>query len=238
MNSRTMTYALGALALVGLAACSWFEPAKNEPPKGSVDRRYQKSPDEVARATTDALAQLNIPVSSDNHDALGGQINAQRSNETADKVTIWYQSVDPRTTQVSVGVGKGNRELAQLIQDQIAQHLGAPSARAMPSVGARTEGTYDQPVAQCMSAAEQALKNLKMDVSSKETHDTWARVESRQADALPVSVRMDRTDQDKTMVVFTAGSSKSQDTMMIADRLKAEFERVLNGANQQQAPAK
>jgi hypothetical protein len=238
MKSRTMTYGLGTLALLALAACSWFEPAKNEPPKGSVDRRYQKSPDEVARASNDALAQLNIPVSSDNHDALGGQINAQRSNETADKVTIWYQSVDPRTTQVSVGVGKGNRELAQMIQDQIAQHLGAPSARAMPTVGARTEGTYDQPIAQCLAAAEQSMKNLKMDISSKETHDTWARVESRQADALPVSIRMDRTDQDKTMVVFSAGSAKSQDTMMIAERLKAEFERVINTGNQQQAPAK
>src|SRR5581483_11893897 len=124
--------------------------------------------------------------------------------------------------------------LAQLIQDQIAQHLGSPSARAMPSVGARTEGTYDPPVAQCTSAAEQAMKNLKMDISGKETHDTWARVESRQADALPVSIRMDRTDQDKTMVVFTAGTTKSQDTSMIADRLKAEFERVLNAGNSHQ----
>lgn len=230
MNSRTMKYGVAAITLLSLTACQMFGGTKNEPPKGSVDRRYQKTPDEVSKAATDALASLNIPIQSDSHDALGGQINAQRQNDSADTVTIWYQSVDPRTTQVAVGVGKGNRDLAQMIQDQIAQHLGSPSARAMPSVGARAEGTYDPPVAQCMAAAEAALKELKLDVSNKESHDTWARIESRKADALPITIRMDRNDQDKTQVTFTAGTTKSQDTQMIADRLKAEFEQKLNAA--------
>src|SRR6516162_9042637 len=142
MNARTTKYGLGALLMVSLAACSLFQGSKNEPPKGSVDRKYAKTPDDVAKATSDALAELNIQILNDTHDALGGQITAQRSNATEDPVTVWYQSVDARNTQVSVGVGKGgDRQIAQLIQDQIAQHLGAASAKAAPAVGAQTEGS-------------------------------------------------------------------------------------------------
>jgi hypothetical protein len=229
MNARTKLL-IGALPLLSLFACKMFESEKNEPPKGSVDRRYSKTPDEIAGAVTEALAELNIPVTSDTHDALGGQVKAQRANAAEDEVTVWYQSADARTTQVSVGVGKGDRKIAQLIQDQIAQKLGVTSAKAATSVGAQMDGTYDQSVAQCMAAAEQAMKDLKMDVSHKESHDTWAQIESRQEDSLPVLVKMTRTQQDKTMVSFMAGSSKSQDTEQIAGRLKAEFEKVLSTA--------
>jgi hypothetical protein len=229
MNANTHKI-LGCLILMGLSACQTFGGSKNEPPKGAVDRRYTNTPDEVSRAVTEALNELNISVLSDNHDALGGEIQAKRSNASADAVTVWYQSADARNTQVSVGVGKGDRQIGQLIQDQIAQKLGSPTARSAPSVGARSEGHYDQPLAQCMAAAEQAMKDLKLDVSQKEMHDTWAQVEARKVDAVPVTVRMSRTEKDKTLVTFSAGSSRSQDTEQVAERLKAEFERVLNSA--------
>ena len=195
-----------------------------------MDRKYTKSPDEVAKAASEALAELNINIQADQHDALGGQITAARSNAAEDPVIVWYQSADARTTQVSVGVGKGDRGIAELIQDHIAQKLGSPNTRSAPSVGARAEGIYDQPVAQCMAAAEQAMRDLKLEPSKKETHDTWAQVEARQADAIPVMVRMNRTEKDKTQVTFSAGNSKSSDTEMVAERLKAEFEKNLGAA--------
>lgn len=223
-------YLGGSVLMLALAACQWFGGNTNEPPKGGVDRKYTKSPDEVARAATEALAELNINVLSDQHDALGGMIKAQRATPAEEPVMVWYQSADARTTSVNVGVGKGDRGIAELIQERIAQKLGAASARSAPQVGARTEGEYDQPVAQCMAAAEQAMKELKLDVSRKETHDTWAQVEARQADSLPVTVRMNRNEKDKTQVFFSAGTSRSQDTEQIADRVKAEFERILSPA--------
>src|SRR4051812_32135379 len=112
---------MGCLILMGLSACQTFGGSKNEPPKGSVDRRYTNSPDEISRAVTEALNELNIAVLSDSHDALGGEIQAKRANASEDTVTVWYQSADARNTQVSVGVGKGDRQIGQLIQDQIAQ---------------------------------------------------------------------------------------------------------------------
>lgn len=224
-------YVAGCLMLLGLAACQYFGGGKtNEPPKGAVDRKYAKSPDEVSRAATEALGDLNIAVESDHHDALGGRIAAHRATPGEEPVVVWYQSADARMTQVSVGVAEGDRQLGQLIQDRIAEKLGAASAKSAPSVGARAEGEYDQPVAQCMSAVEQAMKDLKLQPSHKETHDTWAQVEARQMDALPVIARMTRTEQDKTKVSFSAGTSRSQDTEQIAERLKAEFERVLSSA--------
>lgn len=229
MKRMNAVYALGSLILLSLTACSAFGGTKNEAPKGSVDRKYAKSPDEVSKAATEALGELNINIESDQHDALGGQITAARATPAAEPVIVWYQSADARTTQVSVGVGKGDRGIAELIQEHIAQKLGSPTTRSAPSVGARAEGTYDQPVAQCMTAAEQAMKDLKLQPSNKETHDTWAQVEARQADAIPVMVRMNRTEKDKTMVTFSAGNSKSSDTEMLAERLKAEFEKNLGG---------
>ncbi|HLY12167.1 MAG TPA: DUF3568 family protein [Planctomycetota bacterium] len=229
MNRHSTSIAM-SFALLGLISCQWVGGTTNEPPKGSVDRRYSKSPDEVARAASEALNDLQIPVQSDQHDALGGQIKAQRSNASEDTVIVWYQSADARTTQVSVGVAKGDRQIAQLIQDEIAQKLGAASARSAPAVGARVEGEYDPPVAACLAAAEAALKDLKVAVSRKDVHDTWAQLEARQIDSLPIVIRMTRTEKDKTLVTFTAGSSKSQDTEQIAERVKVEFERTLSSA--------
>jgi hypothetical protein len=229
MKRMNAVYAIGSLILLSLTACSAFGGTKNEAPKGSVDRKYAKSPDEVSKAASEALGELNINIESDQHDALGGQITAARATPAAEPVIVWYQSADARTTQVSVGVGKGDRGIAELIQEHIAQKLGSPTTRSAASVGARAEGTYDQPVAQCMTAAEQAMKDLKLQPSNKETHDTWAQVEARQADAIPVMVRMNRTEKDKTLVTFSAGNSKSSDTEMLAERLKAEFEKNLSG---------
>jgi hypothetical protein len=230
MRRMNALYGIGGLMLLSLTACQYFGETKNEAPKGSVDRKYSKSPDEVAKAASEALAELNINIQSDQHDALGGQITAARANAAEDPVIVWYQSADARTTQVAVGVGKGDRGIAELIQDHIAQKLGSPTTRSAPSVGARSEGTYDQPVAQCMAAAEQAMRDLKLEPSKKETHDTWAQVEARQADAIPVMVKMNRTEKDKTQVTFSAGNSKSSDTEMVAERLKAEFEKNLGAA--------
>lgn len=228
--STRLKFLTGAMALLSLIACKTFGSSKNEPPMGSVDRRYSKTPDEITQAVTEALEELNIPIHSETHDALGGQVKAQRANASEDEVVVWYQSQDARTTQVSVAVGKNDRRVATLIQDQIAQKLGAASAKSVPPISAQVDGRYDQNLTQCMAAAEQAMKDLKMDVTHKEVHDTWAQIESRQPDSPPLVVRMSRTDTDKTQVTFAAGSARSQDTEQFAGRLKTEFERVLGSA--------
>lgn len=231
MSYRLWSLVAGLGLLGSLGGCSMFGGSDtSKPPDNSVDRRYAKTPEEVSRAATESLAELGMQTQGDEHDALGGQVTAIRSTPGKEKVTVWYKSIDPRNTQVWVGVGNGDRHLATMIHDRIAQHMGATSAKSVPMVGASADGEYDQPVAQTLAAAEKAIKDLKMDVSRRETHDTWAVVESRQADALPVTVKMERNEKDKTRVTFTAGTSRSQDTQQVADRLKAEFEKNINTA--------
>ncbi len=229
-NLRILPFALLPLFL---SACGVFESKsshKNGPPKGSVDRRYDKSPDEISRAVNEALQELQMSVQSDEHDALGGVISAQRNTPKKEDVTVWTKRLDARSTEVTVGVGVGDRTLAELIHQQIAQKLGSSSARAMPGVGATAEGQYDQTVETCTKAAEQAMKDMKLSVTGRETHDTWAQVSSRDLDAIPVEIKMERTEKDKTRVSFSAGTSRSQDTQQLVDRVKAEFERTLNQA--------
>lgn len=214
-------------SLISLVACASHGGDASNPPKGGVDRRYSKTPDEVARAASETLQELGINVQADTHDALGGQVQGERGTADKQDVSIWYKSVDARNTQVSVMVGKGDKQLAQLIQDRLAQKLGAAGAAAVMSVGAISELTVEQPLAPCISAAEAALRELRMNVTRREVHDTWAEVESRESDAIPVQVKIERTEKDKTRVVFSAGTARSQDTQQLADRVRAEFEKKI-----------
>lgn len=229
-----MRYLIRVFATVGLlvipvAACQLFggKSSESSPPPGAVDRRYNKSSDDIARAAPEALREIDISVESNEHDALGGQLKAVRNTPEKEPITITYKSLDPGHADVSVLVGDGDRTAATLIQERIAQHLGAASARAVPEAGASTEARYAPPVSQCLTAAEQALKDLRMKVTRREIHDTWAELESREADALPVSIRMERTEKDKTHIIFRAGTSRCQDTQQVADRLKIQFEKNL-----------
>ena len=224
-----------AALVLFLASCSWFDQSSDSnPPQGGNDRRYSKTPDEIAAAANETFGELSVQVQSDTHDSLGGRIVGERSTAGKEKITIWYKSVDARNTMVSVAVGKGDRQLAQLVQDRLATLLGAPGASGILSVGASTEGTYDQPIAQCMKAAEAALAELHMAVSRREVHDTWAEMESRQMDSVPVLIQMERTEKDQTRVRFIGGVSRNQDTVQLANRIRAEFDKKIG----RQAPAK
>lgn len=220
--------------MLAMSACSLFGENKYDqstPPEGSVERRMTRSPEEISRGATEALQELGMTVEQDQHDALGGRLLGERATPAKDEVIIWYKSLDPKTTNVAVKVGSGDRHLADMILDRIAQYVGTAASRAVPTVGASTEGLYDQPVAQCVTIMEQALRDLKLNVTHHETHDTWTQLDSREADSIPLSVRLDRTEKDKTRVRISAGTTQNQDTQQMADRVKAQFEDKLNQAS-------
>ena len=229
MNLRMIRFMACPFTLL-LSACSLFggeSYSETKPPEGAVERRVTRTPEEVSKATTEAIQELGMTVESDQHDALGGQLLAERATPDKDKVIVWYKSVDPRSTKIAVKVGSGDTHLADLVQDHIAIHLGTGAAMVVPSVGAVAEGQYDQPVPQCTAALERALRNLKMDGIRSEMHDTWSLVNSRESDAIPVEARIERTMKDKTRVRIIAGSTQNQDNQVLADRVKAAFEQEL-----------
>lgn len=229
MGTRWMR-STAVLLTVGMSACSLFGGNKYDqstPPEGSVERRVNKSPDEISRATAAALQELGMTITQDQHDALGGRTLAQRGNPDKDEVIVWYKSLDRTNTALAVKVGKGDQETAELIQYRIAQHLGTALAKTIPRVGAVAQGEYDPPVAQATAAMERALTELGIKITHREIHDTWAWISSSQTDAIPVDVRLERTQRDKTRVHISAGTNRNQDNQQLADRVKTEFEEVI-----------
>jgi hypothetical protein len=225
MNMRS---AILGLAILGLAMTS----CKNGPESGvtlnSVSRNYSKSAEETWRAVQTVAKELDLRIDDDRHDALGGKLVALRSNK--DEVLIEARSLDAQNTTVSVSVEPGDRNLAQMVQDRIQDRLGLNVGvnRTTFASGSQVDGTYDQKLEACITAAEKAIGAMKLAAPRRETHDTWARVDSQHLDSIPVQIRMDRTRKDQTFVAFTVGTGASDDNRTLALRLKAEFERHLN----------
>lgn len=220
----------GCSVVLSLVACNVFESGHDgsTPREGGVDRRYSKAPDVVANAAEEVLRELDVTIEANQHDALGGELKGLRGTPGKEEIVVWYKSLDPRTTQVSVLVGKGDRHLGDLVQDHIAQKLGEASSTGTPVLGAVAEGLYDPPMGQCLTAMEQSIRDLKMNVTHREVHDTWALIESSEANAIPIRAKIERMESDKTRVTVIAGTTRSYDTQQLADRLKANFEQRIN----------
>src|SRR6185295_3836716 len=105
---RSMTAFSGLLVLLG--ACSVFEPSKGKAEANAVVRRYSRTSPEVWEALTSALKPLALRIESDRHDALGGDLTAIRATE--DSVKINVKSLDEMSSQVSISVGEGDRNMA------------------------------------------------------------------------------------------------------------------------------
>jgi hypothetical protein len=212
-----------ALSLALLGAC-----ANGAPPSLSVNtvsRSYGRPMSEVWPAVLGSIKDLDLRVEEDQHDALGGELTAHRANR--DEVKVRARAKDGPSMEVSVAVEPGDRVMAQMIQDRIAEKLGAGGGAAKTGFvsGSRVEGVYDYKLENCLVAGKRAMVALKIEGAREERHDTWAKLEARQADAFPVQIRMERTARDQTRVEFTAGTGPADDNRALAQRLKTEFER-------------
>jgi len=227
-----MRPALMSLMIAGLAMTSCKVFGGGGPEAGttlnSVTKTYSKSADDTWRAIMTVAKDLDLKISDDKHDALGGSMVAKRSNK--DEVLIEARSLDSQNTTVSVSVEPGDRNLAQIVQDRISDRLGLNVGvnRNTFASGSQVDGTYDQKMDACLAAADKAITGLKLAAPRREVHDTWARVDSQHLESIPIQIRMDRTRKDQTFVVFTVGTGASDDNRTLATKLKAEFERHLN----------
>ena len=227
--------AVAALPLLALSSCKALGGGDSAQAItiNTVSRTYTKSMNELWPAILTALKDLDLRVAEDQHDALGGRLMAQRANK--DSVIIDARSVDPRTLHVSVGVNPGDRNMAQIVQDRIAEALAADTRNegfgrsAAPAAGPRVEGSYPQPVEACLAAARRTAEGLKLTQLQEDVRDGNARIDARHPQHGPVSFRMTRGAQNQTQVAFEAGSGggAAEDGRSFAERLKSEFERNL-----------
>ena len=118
-----------ALASALLAGCDRAEqksvkdlaPKKTDLGTGlnAVERSYARPAPEMVDTARAVFQSLDLTIESDMHDALGGEIVARRAD--GHKVTAKVTSRDDDHADVAVRVAPGNRPLAEMIQDRIAQ---------------------------------------------------------------------------------------------------------------------
>jgi hypothetical protein len=226
--------ALAAGAMILLGACSSSEKgaAANRGDLGTgvntVERQYGKPADTVWDATVAAAKSYDLRIDSDRHDDLGGELLARRAD--GHRVSAKVSALDKNSSRVSVRVEPGNRDLAQMLHERIADKLGMGEAKSAFLGGNSVDGTYACDFSSALAAAERSAKALNYTITHQEGHDTWAQVDARAQDSTPVRFKMTRTNDrtDSTRVTFIAGNGKTDSSQTLISQMKAEFDRQIS----------
>jgi hypothetical protein len=190
----------------------------------TVDREFTKPASIVWSASLKSVESMDLAVSSQAHDRLGGEIVARRG--AGSLVRVWVKALDEKHSQVSVRVEPGERALATLLQERIAEKLGLGEARSGLLGGNSTDGVYCADLAVSMLSARRALRSLQVTITEDATHAQWARIDGRLKDSTPVRIQIDQVEDQKTKVTFIAGNEKSEDNKAFAHRMKEEYETI------------
>lgn len=91
----------------------------------AVERMYPRAAGELTDLTRNVLAGFDLKLKSDLHDALGGELTAVRAD--GHTVTAKITAADEGHARVSVWVAPGDRTLAEVIQQRIAEKAGVES---------------------------------------------------------------------------------------------------------------
>jgi hypothetical protein len=239
--NKSMALLSGALLLL-LGAC---KSSDTKAEANSITKRYGRPATEVVSALTMALTSLDLRIEEDRHDALGGELTAVRANR--DEVRVDVKSIDETSTQVSVVVGEGDRNLADIVHAQLAKNLGTGTAKSSFYGGSRWEQVYNSSLARCVVAAERACEATGFQVTHRDIHESVADLMARRGGstvllhfetaavppapgqpAPPVGgggVPSDRQGQVK--VSFVVGTSKTEDNEEILQRIRNEFDRLI-----------
>jgi len=225
---------MAMLAALALGACSGSDKS-SEVKQGdlgtginTIDRQYARSAGDTWDAAVAAMKHYNLDIETDNHDALGGELRAHRGG--GEKVRVRVRSLDDKNSDVTVRVEPGNRNMAEMIHDKIADKLGLKEAKSAFFGGNSAEGTYPIALATAVKGAEDASARLDLTVTNKQTTDDGAVVDARQINSTPVQFKMKKVS-DGVKVVFIAGSEKSETNRDLSRRMKTEFENCCVARN-------
>lgn len=195
----------------------------------TVDRRYAKPAAEVWDAAIAATKSFDLKIDDDRHDKMGGEIVARRAS--GERVNVKVRSIDAQNTDVSVRIEPGNKNMATMMQEKIAEKVGMGQSKAGVFGDKALDGTYKHNLTECATAAEAACRKLNLDVTRKDVQEKSVVVDARETNSNPVRIQMDKSDERTTKVTFSAGAAKGSDPKVLTDRLKAEFERQIVSMN-------
>ena len=220
--------ALAAAASIALlASCITIEkppPAKPGDPN-TVERRYGKPVDKVWDAAVAAVKSCELRIDTDRHDDLGGELIGRRAD--GHRVSITLSAVDKTSSRASIRVEPGNRELADVVHERIAEKLGIGEAKAAFLGGNTVDAVYPLDFPRALAAADRSAKALKFIVTGQETRDDGAQLDARTADSTPVRFKMTHASSPEgaTTVTFIAGHGKTDLSKTLIAQMKTEFDR-------------
>jgi hypothetical protein len=183
---------------------------------GSLDREFQKPASEVWEASVKSVGSMDLCLSSDSDDHVGGDLVA--TSARGQEVRIRIRSLEANRSRVSVRVEPDDRTLAIKLQDRIAENLAALLG------GNSIEGTYAADLGVAMLMARRTLRSLEVHITEHEPHADWARIDGRRENSTPVRIRIDRIEEQKMKVTFIAGNERSEDNQAFVQRMKEEYE--------------
>jgi hypothetical protein len=217
---RTLSLCLSA-PLLALLACR-----ENDLGSGvnTVDREFAKTAPEAWAAAVKSAEKADFKICGDTHDKLGGELVARRASGS--EVRIWVKGLDDRSSRVSVRVEPGDRALALMLQERIADQLGLGSAKSTLFGGNSLEATYASPLELCLASARRVFSALKVTVTDEETHVDAFRIDGRLKDSTPVRIRMTKIEEMRTRVTFIAGNENTADNKAFVQQMRDEFETL------------
>jgi hypothetical protein len=119
---------LAAMTGAVLLGCDKGDPQKIVPTTrdfgtglNAVDHTYARQATDLIKIVSASLKSFDLKLESERHDDLGGEMVALRAD--GHKVTAKVTSVDKDHSQVSIRVAPGNKNLAEMIHQRIAEKL-------------------------------------------------------------------------------------------------------------------
>ena len=93
----------------------------------TVEKTYDATPIPLFEAVSNALKSYDLTMETDRHDDLGGEIVARRADGA--KVTAKITARDEASSEVSIRVAPGNKNLAEMIHARIAEKVAGLEAK-------------------------------------------------------------------------------------------------------------
>jgi hypothetical protein len=212
---------LGVLTLA-LAACGGRDLGTGV---NTLDRDYAKPAAETWKAAVKSVESAGLTVTSDPADDLGGDLVARRAN--GDEVRVRVKSLDEKSSRVTVRVEPGDRDLAKLLHERIAENVGLGEAKSSLFGGNSLDAEYLADLPSCLRTAKGVFDVLQIEKTAEENPGPWAQIDGRRPDSTPVRIRMERLGNGKTRVDFIAGNARNDDNKAFVRRMKMEFESTL-----------
>jgi len=130
---KTLAIALLTALSVTLSGCGKSDqdlaPKKTDFGTGlnTVEKMYDATPIPLFEAVSNALKSYDLTMETDRHDDLGGEIVARRADGA--KVTAKITARDEASSEVSIRVAPGNKNLAEMIHARIAEKVAGLEAK-------------------------------------------------------------------------------------------------------------